>query len=125
MPRTRLTASTTCVFVALVLAAVPLAACGNDNTQAVIAVPRVVGLTRTQAQCLLHATGFRWRDGDGPIEEAPVIACQRVDGMTEALAPDPVVRRQSPRPGKRVTRSTVVRFETDCSEVRGRRPECL
>jgi hypothetical protein len=84
-----------------------------------IAVPRVVGLTRSRAACRLVAVALRWRGGgEHAVHRRAFVPChdRRVH-----VAPDPIVRRQRPRAGRRVAPGTVVVIEDDCTLLRFRK----
>lgn len=78
----------------------------------IVTVPDLHGRPESTANCKLMSRGLRWRIG------ADRVRAQRVCDTGSAVSPDPAVQRQSPSPGTRVRRGTVVRLEDECSLLR-------
>jgi hypothetical protein len=108
------------VVLALALALTP--ACGSADTSGAtgssrrVVVPQVVGLSRSRAECRLHAAGLRWRLGAQRTPQSkPLVPCGR---KNVHVLPDPTVRRQRPPRGYRVRRGSVVALEDACTLLR-------
>lgn len=109
------------MILAALVASLALAACGEDDRAR---MPRLLGLRQTQAECLLKQAGLRWRAGGrGPSRAAARVPCSRNE--RQQVYPDPIVRRQVPRPGARLDRGSLVSFDTDCTLLRRRGALCL
>lgn len=81
-----------------------------------VVVPDVVGLPRSRASCALVAAGLRWRaGGEARAHIRAVVPCHE-QGVH--VAPDPAVKRQRPRGGRRVPPGRVVVLEDACTLLR-------
>lgn len=95
--------------------------CGDSETSPPAAsdhvvVPKVVGLPRSRATCVLVNAGLRWRGGGEPkANTRPAGPCPD-EGA--AGAPDPRIKEQSPRAGRQVPEGTVVVLEDACTLLR-------
>jgi hypothetical protein len=80
-------------------------------------------MSESRAQCVLEAAGLRWRyRGDNRVHAQPIVAC----GGRAVVLPDPVVISESPRPGTRVARGSVIVLDDACLRaLRQHRGACM
>ena len=90
-----------------------------------VAVPSVVGLRRTEAQCVLRARGLAWRFGMRPaVHRVPALPCDQLEHVK--VAPDPDVLAQHPEPGIRVPPGSAIALEDECTRsLEAGGPPCL
>jgi hypothetical protein len=72
-------------------------------------LPKLVGLSQSQAECHLQRLGARWRTDIGTTTTRSFTACKIVQ-------PDPKVVRQTPRPGTILDPRQVVQLVTTCKD---------
>jgi hypothetical protein len=121
MSRSWSLAATSLVVLALAgCGSAPAASTGHPADQHVVRVPRVTGLPRSKAVCALVDAGLRWRGpGEQRSHRTGVIPCHKPG---YGVAPDPTVRRERPRAGRRVARGATVVLEDDCTLLRFHKP---
>jgi hypothetical protein len=105
----------------LVVCALAGAGCGSGDAPTPAAHGRVVmpdleGKTRRQATCELQRLGLRWRfRGSDGAESRPAAGCG--DNHMGASGDDIPVTGQTPRPGARLRRGTVVTLDDICTDA--------